>query len=668
MKKFISAVVSFCLLSALVGCNPDSDRQKKSRDNMAQREQSEISEDVSKLLSDLVVLESQNPQKSSGILKSCEKFADDLLCLSKKIMAKGRDPKINSQILDMTDRIIEVGRKVRNSFLQTDFFSASIFWDRLQIRGMAIQDLDKINSVAFDDSYNSSESIENQLLKLNFIQESFGFYAINPNNELFYDITLGNDELLKKFYEKLQKIGNDSSYSGKVKGFLNQVKEIATKKIDKSDELEIKIYQLFKINEISEDVIVKKWMPCLKILESFDSEKVAYLGSLFSRSLVNLAGKTMVGSHDQRINSLILDMSSRTEKVMEKAKKAWLKSNPNKELKDFAELPWWIVSRNDRWIRSWDVLNLIAYDENCNSSEIITNKLEEIINLPEEESFRNDRIYYIPHILDSEFWGIPDINWDLYYKIYSLIEDFYKKLRKVGIYNIKHSGKAQKFFDMIKEKAIKISEEKNNESILTLIRDLFRTDEISDDMIVKEWHPIMKILEDSEPGKVAYLCYEFSKSLDKLAQEVMANGRNLKINSLILEMSARLMKIKEKDSNEENHMFLWLNAGLYDANIHLWNVMNKIAYDDECNSLELVEAELSKISSNDWDNLKMSGYDEDSCGGLSGCALPKKINQLIEKFHKKLEKVGSYKIKRSEPARNFFESIKKRAEGLKSKS
>lgn len=277
-------------------------------------------------------------------------------------------------------------------------------------------------------------------MKLNFVQESFGFYAINPNNELFYDITLGNDELFKKFYEKLQKIGNDSSYSGKVKGFLNQVKEIATKKIDKSDELETKIYQLFKINEISEDVIVRKWMPCLKILESFDSEKVVYLGSLFSRSLVNLAGKTMVGSHDQRINSLIL------------------------------------------------------------------------------------------------------------------------------------------------------------------------------------------------------------------------------------EMSARLMKIKEKDSNEENHMFLWLNAGIYDANIHLWNVMNKIAYDDECNSLELVEAELSKISSNDWDNLKMSGYDDDSYGGLSGCALPKKINQLIEKFHKKLEKVGSYKIKRSEPARKFFESIKKRAEGLKSKS
>jgi len=73
MKKFISAVVSFCLLSALVGCNPDSDHQKKSRNNMAQREQSEISEDVSKLLSDLVVLESQNPQKSSGILKNCEK-------------------------------------------------------------------------------------------------------------------------------------------------------------------------------------------------------------------------------------------------------------------------------------------------------------------------------------------------------------------------------------------------------------------------------------------------------------------------------------------------------------------------------------------------------------------------------------------------------------------
>lgn len=95
MKKFISAVVSFGLLSALVGCNPDSDHQKKSRNNMAQREQSEISEDVSKLLSDLVVLESQNPQKSSGIMKNCEKFADNLLCFSKKVMARGMNPKIN---------------------------------------------------------------------------------------------------------------------------------------------------------------------------------------------------------------------------------------------------------------------------------------------------------------------------------------------------------------------------------------------------------------------------------------------------------------------------------------------------------------------------------------------------------------------------------------------
>ena len=651
------------MLLLLEGCKPDFDHQKKSS-NIAQHEQSEISEDVRKLIPDLEILETQalNSQKYSGIMKDCIKFADNLLYLSRKVMAKGRNPKINSQILDMTNRIVEVGRKVRNSFSQTDFFATSIMWDRIQVRGMTIQDLEKINLVTFDDSYASPESVEKKLSELNFVQESFGFYTINPSDELFYDIAVGNDELFKKFHEKLLKIGNDSSYSDKVQPLLYQVKARATKKIDEKDELEVKIHQLFKITEISEGVIIEKWMPCLKSLESLNlkslkPEKVAEQGFWFSRSLVNLAAKTMVGSRNPKINSLILKMSSRTLKVMEHAKKAWLKAHPNEKLKDSAELSLRLTSRNDRWIRSWDILNLISYDENCNSSEIITNKLEEIINLPEEKSFRNDETWYIPHILDSEFWAMPDINWDLYYRIYPLIEDFYKKLQKVGIYNRKHDEKSQKFFDMIKEKAIKISKEKFDESVLILIRDLFRTDEISDEMIAEEWYPLMKFLEDSEPGKVAYLCYEFSKSLNRLAQEVMAKGRNPKINSLILEISSRLMKIKDKDFNEENHNFCWLNAGLYDINIRFWDIMNKIAYDDKCNSLEAVETELEKISPSNWTKIEGCG---DDCIISHGCELPKEINQLVEKFHEKLEKVGGYKIKHSELVQKFLDKVQKK--------
>ena len=200
-------------------------------------------------------------------------------------------------------------------------------------------------------------------------------------------------------------------------------------------------------------------MPCLKTLESFDPEnfnlqKVAYLGFWFSRSLVNLAAKTMVGNRNSKINSLILEMSSRTIKVMEKAKKAWLKAHPHQELKGFDAIYWgMLVSiKNDQWLRSWNVVNLITYDEN--SPEIIENKLEKIIDSLDKEFYGNYEVWYSPAI----FLPIQNINWDLRYRIYPLIEDFYKKLQKVGIYNRKHSKKAQIFLDRIKKTATAIDE------------------------------------------------------------------------------------------------------------------------------------------------------------------------------------------------------------------
>ena len=133
----------------------------------------------------------------------------------------------------MTDRIVEVGRKVRNTFVKNDLLSKMILWIRLGVRKMTIQDLEKINQITFDDSYASPKSIEKKLSEMNFSKKSFGFSfnspLINPDDELFYDIILGNNELFKKCYEKLQKVGSyKSKYRGRVKNFFDFIKTRAT--------------------------------------------------------------------------------------------------------------------------------------------------------------------------------------------------------------------------------------------------------------------------------------------------------------------------------------------------------------------------------------------------------------------------------------------------------
>ena len=665
MKKFINIAMSLGLLLSLAGCSSVRSNDEIQIERLF--EISEFSEEVirNEWLQRLKYLEEQalNPREFPGITKDCTKFADSLLHLSRKVMAMDRNPNIISLIMNMTDRIVEVGRKVRNAFLKTDFFATSIMWYRLQIRELTIRDLEKINQITFDDSYASPKSVLDKIWEINYVKGYFYFHAIDPFRELFYDIILGNNELFKKCYEKLQKVGSYKSKNiGRVKDFLDLIKMRATEKIDKADELEIKIHQLFKINEISEDVIIKKWTPCLEALESLDleslkPEKVAYVGSWFSRSLVNLAAKTMVGNRNPRINALILEMSSRTLKVMEKAKKAWLKANPNKEfgvkpnkeLTDLAAIPWVMVSVNDHWLRSWDVVNLITYDEN--SPEIIENKLEKIINLIDEEFHGKYDIWYSP----GDFITIYNINWDLRYRIYSLIEDFYKKLQKVGGYNRKHSKKSQMFLNVIKETVTKIEEQKEEEPILISIKDLFRTTEISDEMISKEWYPVMKILEDSKPEKVAYLCSEFSRSLKEFSLKIMATERNPKINSLTLKILSRLMKIKEKDSNKKNHHW-WSSAELRCYEIRFWEVMNKIAYDDKYNSLEAVKTELSLIPSNENFNRSDSPLET---------YLPSELNPLIKKFHEKLKKVGGYKIKYNESVQKFLDKVQKRVQRLR---
>lgn len=649
MKKIINATVIFELLLFMSACKPNSNKVSYA----AQQERIEISNKIKSLISDLELLEEKasNLREFPDIPNRCIEFSIELVDLAKKVMSKGRNQKINSLLLDMADRNVEVARKIRNSLLQTDSFMASVFWQRVVAKCLIVRDFDQINSQILEGLHDVDKFVEN----LNFFQGPFGFYDANSHDELYYDMMLENDQMLEKLHEKLKQIADPKSYGSRFQRFFEQI-EMRLKNY-RENSLETQIYRLFKIRKISEDVIKEKWLPILKTLEGYDPNKSEYFGSLFSKSLINIAGKIMVKNRDPEINSLILNMSSRTMEVMDKAKNAWLKANPGKvwdTARDFRTFFWVNVSDNDKWLRRWNILNSVAYDDKCDSLEAVKKEIGEIIDLTDEKDFQY-----------REYWGLPNINWDMYYKIPQLIEDFYKKLKKIGCYDVKHDEKTQKFFDFIKKYAADIDKEKKDDAVLIPIRDLFRTTDISDDTIVKELNPIMKFLEDSEPEKVAYVCYEFSKELNRFAQEVMAEGRNPRINSLILEISTRLMKIKAKDSNEENHNFLWLNAGVYDINIRFWDVMNKIVYDDKCDSLEAVEKELSKISQSYWDNSQVKEHYRDNNGSLSGCELPEEINPLIIKFHEKLEKVGSYKVKRGADEQDFFKRVKKRAQKIK---
>ena len=534
MKKIINAIVIVGLLLFMSACKPNSNKVSYA----TQQERIEISNELKSLMSDLELLENQasNLSEFSDIPNRCIEFSVKLVDLAKKVMAKGRSQKINYFILDMADRNVEVARKIRNSLLQTDSFVASVLWQRVVAKCLIVRDFDQINALIFDNLYDLDKFVEN----LNFFQGPFGFYDANSQDELYYDMMFENDQMLEKLHEKLKRIANSKSYGSRFQRFFEQIETRIQNKGENS--LEIQIYRLFKIRKISEDVIKEKWLPILKTLEDYDPNQSEYFGSLFSKSLINLAGKIMVKNRDPEVNFLILKMSSRTMGVMDKAKNAWLKANPGKvwdTALDFRTFFWVTASDNDKWLRRWNILNSVAYDDKCNSPEAVRKEIDEIIDFTDQKDFQY-----------REYWGTPNINWDMYYKILQLIEDFYKKLKKIGCYDVKHDEKTQKFFDFIKKYAADIDKEKKEDAVLIPIRDLFKTTEISDDMIVKELNPIMKFLEDSEPEKVAYICYEFSKELNRFAQEVMAEGRNPKINSLILEISTRLMKIKDKDSNE----------------------------------------------------------------------------------------------------------------------
>jgi hypothetical protein len=88
--------------------------------------------------------------------------------------------------------------------------------------------------------------------------------------------------------------------------------------------------------------------------------------------------------------------------------------------------------------------------------------------------------------------------------------------------------------------------------------------------------------------------------------------------------------------------------------------MNLVAYDDEYDSLETVEFELDNIG-----NIVNRSISPDVLFA-PGCT--EKIDNLIRKFHEKLQKVGSYNVKHSEPVQKFLDHIHKYVSKPKEKS
>lgn len=173
MKKIINATVIFELLLFMSACKPNSNKVSYA----AQQERIEISNKIKSLISDLELLEEKasNLREFPDIPNRCIEFSIELVDLAKKVMSKGRNQKINSLLLDMADRNVEVARKIRNSLLQTDSFMASVFWQRVVAKCLIVRDFDQINSQILEGLHDVDKFVEN----LNFFQGPFGFYDAN---------------------------------------------------------------------------------------------------------------------------------------------------------------------------------------------------------------------------------------------------------------------------------------------------------------------------------------------------------------------------------------------------------------------------------------------------------------------------------------------------------
>ncbi len=452
MKKFISVVVSLGLLLLVSACKPDTD---KSLSTLPQ-EQEEFSNKIKNLLTELELLEKKvsNLRKIPSIAGSCTKFANSLVELAKKVMAKGRNPKINFMILDMAYRTVKVGRKIKNVLVDTDPDTAGEVWGRVVSKRDDLFVLDMINLITYDDSYNSHEAVKYELLE---ISDRYIFPRVYMEDEIWFE----NYELIEKFYAKLQKIGcYNVQQFGKVQEFLEYIKKHATKtkKEKKDDILWLQIHELFGINEISEDVIVKEWLPCLRMIERCTPQEASEWCHFFSNSLSHLGRKIMTDKRDPKLNAMVLEISSRLMEVTRKARNTLLKKNQEKnELatrQTQANTMWLSVSANDYNLRIWNIMNMVAYDDEYDSIEAIEYELDNIGNLVNKST--GPRELYTG---ESKTSGQGSVYFDSALEDCEdkLVEKFHEKLEKVEGYKIKHSEPVQKFLDEVQKRVQEIN-------------------------------------------------------------------------------------------------------------------------------------------------------------------------------------------------------------------
>ena len=158
-------------------------------------------------------------------------------------------------------------------------------------------------------------------------------------------------------------------------------------------------------------------------------------------------------------------------------------------------------------------------------------------------------------------------------------------------------------------------------------------------------------------GDVAGRCHLFSNKLESIAKKAMEDQRREDVNALILSMSARILEAtrKVRDASTKTSWTAdvpWLTVLYNDNCLHILNIMNLVAYDDNYDSHETVEYELTNIVT-----LLNEATDPDIY--INTVREIEFYNKhLVIKFYEKLEKVGSYNIRHSGPVQKFLDEIK----------
>lgn len=199
------------------------------------------------------------------------------------------------------------------------------------------------------------------------------------------------------------------------------------------------------------------------------------------------------------------------------------------------------------------------------------------------------------------------------------------------------------------------------------IWDLPSTADVSE--IRNRYLPCLQFIEEDVPNldrleDVAGRCHLFSNKLISIAEKAMADQRREDVNALILSMSARILEAMRKVRNASTRTSWtadtpWLSVLYNDNCLHILDIMNLVAYDDDYDSHETVEYELTNIVTRLNEVVDPNIY-INTVGGI------KYDNKhLVIKFHEKLEKVGSYNIRHSAPVQKFLDEIKQEVLELK---